>query len=256
MLTLFEDPHLKVQARHDRAAGPGARILVSFTGVGHAMGGLQVQKAEFFGAGERFANTVFVTDLTRSWGNRIDFVQLAALLAGLAGQGEIVTIGNSMGAFLAIEVTRHVPVTAALAFAPQFSVSRSVVPWEKRWAKWRARITDFSVPDLAGSFTGQTRYTVLSGGAGPDLRHAHLFPVAPNIHHFVFPRFGHNVARDLKARGALGEVVARGCAGALGVHRLARLAQTPVLQFSPRQNVVQRLASRAQNRALRRKLAR
>jgi hypothetical protein len=37
------------------------------------MGGINVQKPEFFGAGRSFDNIIFITDKTRSWGNQLDF---------------------------------------------------------------------------------------------------------------------------------------------------------------------------------------
>ena len=55
-------------------------ILLSFTGIGHGMGGIDVQRPEFFGAGKSFGNVIFMSDRKRSWGNSLDFGRLIEVL--------------------------------------------------------------------------------------------------------------------------------------------------------------------------------
>jgi len=143
MHVLFEDSVLKITSRAPEPAPDGRRTLLSFTGVGHGMGGVNVQKAEFFGTGRNFDNLLFLTDKTRSWGNLLDFDDIAARLAPFREGTELSAIGNSMGGFLAIVASRFMPMRRVVSFVPQFSVDPALVPWEFRWKEYREAIREF-----------------------------------------------------------------------------------------------------------------
>jgi hypothetical protein len=181
----------------------GGSVLLSFTGIGHAMGGIDVQRPEFYGTGRAFDRVIFITDKTRSWGNRLDFGQIAEVVSELAGSARLVTIGNSMGGFLAIIATRYMPVTTSVAFAPQYSVNPRFAPWEKRWGEYLNDLSPHTITHAADYITDRTTYFVFSGGEGVDRQHAMGFPVRPNLHHYLFPDVGHGVAGTLKGRGEL-----------------------------------------------------
>lgn len=55
-----------------------------------------------------------------------------------------------------------------------------------------------------------TKYFIFSGNIGLDRRHAKLFPVKKNIHHYSFLKLAHNVSQTLKERGLLDQAV-QGC---------------------------------------------
>lgn len=57
---LIDNDHVRVGA----AWRDSADVVVCFTGIGHAIGGIDVQGEEFFGA-SRGASTVFVIDKNR-----------------------------------------------------------------------------------------------------------------------------------------------------------------------------------------------
>jgi dienelactone hydrolase len=233
MFTVCEDDHVRVTAREaaDRAAA--GDVLLSFTGVGHAMGGLDVQKPEFFGTARGFANVLFVTDKARTWGNALDLAGLAARLAPFTRGRRLCSIGNSMGGFLAVIAGRHFPLATAIAFAPQFSVNPRHVPWERRWAGYTDAIPAHVLSHAGDHMGPDTRYCLFSSGEGLDRRHARLFPVGPNIRHFLFPGFGHDVAARMKEEGILSAAVAASLEGSLTLDTLRGPGGIEVVQLSP-----------------------
>ncbi|MBS4009600.1 MAG: hypothetical protein KGZ72_02470 [Roseovarius sp.] len=235
MRILFEDNNLKVAHCTETTSdskGPTTTLL-SFTGVGHAMGGIDVQKAEFFGAGRGLDNVLFITDKTRSWGNRIDFNELAYVIAPFCNGAMTYAIGNSMGGFLAIVMSSYVRINCVVAFVPQFSVCPQIVPWETRWTEYRSQIIDYHVQDVGASFVSGTRYILFSGGRGLDRRQALQFPVRDNIHHFIFPKIEHSVAIDLKEINILDRVIRASFAGTLNMLALSESSGIEFEQFSP-----------------------
>lgn len=79
MRSLIDTKYLTITARGAMPKPSGneaQKVLLSFAGIGFGMGGADVQKAEFFGAGRSFDTTFFITDKTRSWGSRLDFNEI------------------------------------------------------------------------------------------------------------------------------------------------------------------------------------
>lgn len=233
MHTLLETEDIRIASRGLAPVLSGGGTLVSFTGIGHGMGGVDVQKAEFFGAGRRFDNLVFVTDKTRSWGNRVDFDEVARILAPFTATGPTCAIGNSMGGFLAIVMSAFMPIDVVVAFVPQFSVDPDVVPWEHRWSEYRDMIESYRIRDAGVYFVPHSRYVLFSGGRGLDLKHAGLFPVRDNICHLVFSGAGHAVAADLKEQGLLDRVVGEALSGDVDLSSLKPDGAMTVARISP-----------------------
>lgn len=171
------------------------------------MGGLNVQQPEFFGTGRSFDNIIFITDKTRSWGNQLDFCFVKDVIAPLIETRKVYSIGNSMGGFNAIISTRYIKTDVCIAFVPQYSVNPSIVPWEMRWKEYTSDIENFRFESVSEYMNETTNYFIFTGGKGPDKRHANLFPVMENVHHYSFPSISHNVAITLKEMGALDAVV-------------------------------------------------
>jgi len=215
MKTLLDTPRLRVRVAEPPApaaagdAAPPAAILC-FTGIGHAIGGIDVQSEEFLRASAS-ATALFVVDKTRSWGNHIDWAALREAVAPHIAGRTLHTLGNSMGGFLAILATRFFEVDVAVAFAPQYSVHPEQMPDEHRWDDYVQGIRRWRWPSLDGAFQARTRYYVLAGVGGADDAHLARFPVLPNLHKLWFrdPGFQHHVAQRLKQEGCLYEVIAR-----------------------------------------------
>ena len=207
MRALFSDETVLIQTR-DAEDGPGDRLLLSFTGIGHGKSVGRVQKPEFPSAGNGFANTIFVTDITRSWGNALDFDAIGAVLAPHMRGREVYALGNSMGGFLAVLAAQFWPIRRVVGFVPQFSVRPKVIPKEARWSEYRAAISDWRYSSLQDRFSPETEYFLFSGRKGPDWRQWRRFPEAPNISNVLFSDLGHGVAKHLKRTGVLNPIIA------------------------------------------------
>ncbi|WP_138468609.1 hypothetical protein [Poseidonocella sp. HB161398] len=231
MIRVERNEDLRVLAR-ERPDPAQKRILLSFTGIGNRMGGMDVQSPEFFSAGNAFDNILFISDLKRSWGNNFDLAALCARLAPYLEGREIYALGNSMGGFLAIASTCHLPVTAVAAFVPQFSVVPELVPEETRWQDYISGISEWRIPSLEGRFNATTRYYVFSGSTAEEGIHASRFPVQPNLFHARLRPATHGLARALKDEGTLRDVISAVWEGRLDAQGLAKLSGRKVEMLS------------------------
>lgn len=206
MHVLFADDFLELTVRDEHTSSDGP-VLLSFTGIGHQTGGVDVQQTEFYGAGRSLANVIFIKDLTRSWGNAIDFEQIARLVEPYTKGREVFAIGNSMGGFLAVLASKFMKIDVVVGLVPQFSVSSNVLPKENRWKRYRKHITEYKFESLEGCFVPDTQYYLISGAVGDDAMHWINFPNMPNVHNLVFGNFGHGLAKQLKRAGRLNDLL-------------------------------------------------
>lgn len=194
------------------------RVVLCFAGIGRpgkeqpraatAVGGVQV--AEFVGSAQLENSSVLhIADVRRSWFNGFEAERLLGVLHPLIAGKRLVSLGNSMGGFGAIWITKYLPVELALAFVPQFSVHPGIVPRERRWREYTSRITDWRAESLADCFVPGTRYYTFNSDR--DFLHWRHFRPAANIDHFVLRDGGHEAAAKIKAAGVLGTVI-RACA--------------------------------------------
>ena len=173
---------------------------ICFTGIGHAVGGVDIQSFEFLKSSQN-STTIFIVDRKRSWGNNIIFDDVLNAIAKYI-EGKIVnTIGNSMGGFLAVLITRYITTKNAIAFVPQFSVNKKIVPNEMRFDSYVNKITNWKHESLLYSFNETTNYYIFFGEDDPnDVEQRKFFPIKKNIFIFLFKNigWGHNVAQKLK----------------------------------------------------------
>jgi hypothetical protein len=205
---LFADDSLRITTIGDPAS---PNVFLSFTGLYHAMGSIKME--EFVGTTRLpgyFA--IFITDLKRSWFNGFPPEAILEPIAPLVAGKRIVTIGNSLGGFGAIWISRYLPVDVALAFCPQFSVHPDEVPGETRWQEFRREISEWRVRSLEGAFNDATRYYTFNGD-GPDEMHWRRLPHLANCTHLLIAGSGHETALFLKERGVLGAVIENAATG-------------------------------------------
>ena len=175
-------------------------VTLCFTGVGNAIGGIDIQSFEFLSCSKN-STTIFIVDRKRSWGNQINFDGFINSITKYIEGKTINTIGNSMGGFLAILVTRFIPVSSCVAFVPQYSVSKRIVPNENRFDKYVDKILEWRYESLFGFFNKKTSYYIFFGSDNAiEDEHRKLFPVQKNIHLFLFTEnmWAHRVAKKLK----------------------------------------------------------
>jgi len=206
VVLLYEDEFLKITYLDNANSN---RCLIAFTGVGHAMGGIDVQREEFFSQ-HALGMIIWITDKRRSWGNNLNVKEISNAIKGLIAEREVFVIGNSMGGFLAVLFSSSLNAKRVMAFVPQFSVSSKIVPFENRWMNYRNEIKEFVYEDLSHSFNESTEYALLMGSGGNEEIHYHKFSDfshKPNVHIFKFSDAGHNVARYLKELNVLNECI-------------------------------------------------
>lgn len=197
--SLYEDEFIKVV----QLPGCRKKCMVSFTGIGHSLGGIDLQSPEFTKSSTQY-NKLFIIDKNRSWGNAIDWQKLEKILHGHIQDADTTMLGNSMGGFLAILSAHRFNAKNVIAFAPQWSIDPDIVPTENRWWKYRKSINQIIYRDLSKSFNPKTQYDIFFGGGPEDAKHIQFFPGhLRNVNVNVIPGCDHNVAAYLKERGTL-----------------------------------------------------
>lgn len=203
---LYEDESVKLSVKCS-GCNSGA-VLFCFTGVGHALGGIDIQREEFSFV-DGFESVIFVIDKKRSWGNDLNFLKIKDVVSPYVEGRRIFGLGNSMGGFNACVFSSHFEVKACVSFCSQYSVDPSVIPEENRWNEYVSRISCFLYKSLDDVVKNNTRYYFFSGDAPSEKRHWCRFPKAENIFNCVIEGGEHNVANYLKGRGILYELIER-----------------------------------------------
>ena len=202
----YEDEMLKITYLDNSNS---SRCLIAFTGIGHAMGGINVQREEFFSQ-HALGMVIWITDKRRSWGNNLKVERISNAIKNLCSEREIFLIGNSMGGFLAILFSRALNARKVMAFVPQFSVSPNIVPTEKRWMEYRKGIKNIIYEDLSKSFSDDIDYVLLMGSGGAEEIHYQKFACLsqkPNLQLFKFLDATHNVAMHFKDLNILNQCI-------------------------------------------------
>lgn len=200
--TVFDDDVMTVL----HIPGRKDECIVSFTGVGHALGGIDLQNPEF-ARSDSDETKIFIIDKQRSWGNNLDWRRVKNLVYNLAPSAQITTLGNSMGGFLAILSAPILEASQAIAFAPQWSIDPATVPEENRWLEYRQKIEKIHYSDLSEAVRSQSKIYVFFGINGKlDEIHMNFFRQA-KTEAFVLRNCGHDVAGYMKKNGLLYPVI-------------------------------------------------
>ena len=180
-------------------------VILSFTGIGHSLGGIDIQQPEFLSS-LNIGSVYFIVDKKRSWGNNLDLTEISRAILRRSSNKRIFCVGNSMGGFLAILISSLVKAESVLAFAPQWSIDPEIVPFENRWMTYRSNITVLKYKDLSNSFAASTRYLTYFGTIALEKQHSIFFKHISNCETIEIDGADHNVASFLKSRGQLSEV--------------------------------------------------
>lgn len=206
MKIFYEDDLLKISYVDDFITN---RCLIVFTGVGHKLGGIDVQKEEFYSQ-HKFGMIIWITDKNRSWGNSLNVKKISEELIKLSKNKNIYIIGNSMGGFLAILFSKFLNAKNVIAFNPQFSVCPEIVPNEKRWMHYRKFINKYRFKDLSSKFSKNINYAILFGDNSEDDIHFKKFlefTFESKIELIRLKNLNHNVASYLKEFKLLNDVI-------------------------------------------------
>lgn len=182
-----------------------------------------MQRPEFYRAGDIFDNMLFIDDRDRSWGNNIDFEAMFASLAPFLAGRSVCCLGNSMGGFNAILATNFLPIDVCLSVVPRYTVRPEFALPDGEVRDYLDVIREWRFPTLEGQFNDQTDYRVISGSSSTESCHTELFPVLPNLHHYVLRPSNHGLVVGLKKAGVLPDVIASAWDGSMTAARLATL---------------------------------
>jgi len=205
--TLIDNDELKITVKSTASKN----VVFCFTGVGHSLGGIDVQREEFFRISES-ATTIFISDKQRSWGNNINFGEVISIVGPYIKGKQIFSLGNSMGGFLAIVASRYFTFNSVVAFVPQYTVSKRIIPTENRWDKYVNKIQNWKIESLDNCFVENTRYYVFGDYSERERIQLNNFPKKDNIYKIIIKNNGwnHKVALRLKELGVLYDCIS-GC---------------------------------------------
>ncbi len=209
--------------------GTGDALVLAFAGVGKTTD-LDIEpEIEFYriASGNGARQVLFITDQSRSWLNHDQMAEQIAdctrAMLHRTGARRLTALGNSMGGTMALLMARFLALDAVLAIVPQYSVDLSIMPDEPSWKKLRRQIGSFRFAAV-DHVPEQGHYFVLHGTHDTETLHAMRFPVAANLHHFIFNGADHNLGIDLKAKGYAQALVDHALAGQVDAFSAAALA--------------------------------
>lgn len=178
--------------------------IISFSGFGNKK---NISPSEEFN-NPRYTrgNQLFIVDKQRSWGNNFDFESISAHLTPFLSKN-VMTIGNSMGGFLAILATQYIHIDVCITFNPQYSVHPNIIPAGSKYPEWVNKIKTWRYLSLKNSFNPRTLYYVFTSDSEMEKKHYLNFPRDKNIRLYIFKKMGHKVVDRLKQKGLLLSII-------------------------------------------------
>ena len=221
--TLFEDERLHVSG----IRGGDQVLFIAFTEIGDRVGPLRREEFIELTQATSENSVLFVGDRGRTWYNAPDFLaKLAPIVAVWRPEcARTVTIGNSMGGFGAIVFAGALGADTAIAFSPQYSVSKRVVPKEDRWSEFVSKIGEFRYESAGEHIVDGCTYFLFQGDGGKDWYQIGAFPIRANLHQFIVRDGPHTLASLLKLRGDLAPIIQASVAGDLAALNEIMFAQ-------------------------------
>jgi hypothetical protein len=203
---LYEDKYLLLKGTKKPKA---KTCIISFTGVGHAMGGIDVQREEFIGSGLKNGSVFFITDKTRSWANAIDVKKIQTIFSDFGNFKDIVALGNSMGGTNALLLGPALGAQIIISFTPQYSVHPSIIPDLKRknLMAYRNSILSWKYITAEALASSGVREYIFHGDTPLEALHSNKFKSKDNRVHLILNGCNHDVSMALKSAGILSAVI-------------------------------------------------
>jgi len=188
---------------------------LSFTGIGHGLGGLNVQKEEFVGNSIKNGNVLFITDKKRTWGNSIDCKRVLKVLNDFGDFEHIIAIGNSMGGTNALLLGPLLGAKTIISFVPQYSVHPDIFKnlFRERWKRGGESITSWKYKHADCLKINNVREYIFHGDNKIELMHANKFQKRKHRVHLIIQNVNHDLAIKLKQCGVLSPLIQKCIAG-------------------------------------------
>jgi hypothetical protein len=187
--TIYEDDKIKISKKEKDSD----KTFISFSS-------LNLVQEEFIKVGDN-ATVIFIMDKTKSWGN-FDWENIYKIVYPYLVNKRVFAIGHSMGGYCAILSSRYFLLEKVIAFSPQYSVHKTIVPKETRWKIRSIDMRKWEHISLKGSFNDKTEYHIFYGDDAKESVHRELFPEQENITMYIYEG-DHSLVRDLKGKGLL-----------------------------------------------------
>jgi len=144
-----------------------------------------------------------------------DYMEDLAARGFFEGYKRVMFTGTSMGAYAATAFCRLAPGSTVVAFSPQSTLDKALVPWEKRFGSgrrqdWTGRYRD--APDCTAEAAAV--YILYDPYFAPDRKHAERYH-GDNVHHLKCWYADHKTALFMKRAEILKPVVQSALAGTL-----------------------------------------
>lgn len=131
--------------------------------------------------------------------------------------------GASMGGFAAMAFSALIPGATVIAFSPQTTLNRDIVPWETRFRKGNAYDWDLPYSDVIPCIeTASKVYVVYDQFEKLDNEHAKRLS-AENVIHLRGPAFGHRTALFLRRMDVLKPVIGEAIIGTMSAERFSEM---------------------------------
>ena len=204
MRILHEDDNIKISIIERDLPS----VTLCFSGAAANDQGVDIVGEEFIRA-SLTATAIFIVDKKISWANNIDFELLKNTIAPYIQNKIVNAIGNSMGGYTAILSSKYITLSTVVAFVPQYSINKKVMPGESRWNCFEKDITNWRIESVEGHFMSNTLYYILAGSTGGDRAHLEKMPTTNNIKKIYFKGifYDHNIAPVLKNHNILYNVI-------------------------------------------------
>ena len=210
MQIIFENERYKITFEK----GTNDRLVIAFSGIALRLGG--IEKEEFrktLNTENKDNNICYVIDKKRTWYNFLEediSIKLNYLIKDL-NITDVYTLGNSMGGYGAIIFAKKLDnCRKVISFCPQYSINPRIIPFERRWKKYRQNITQYSTNDVSTEISRDIEYNIFFGNQEKlDKKHAKLFLNLnlPNMIINIVKGASHNVASYLKMENKLVETI-------------------------------------------------
>jgi len=213
MIILHDDDKLRVF--YD--PGEGNNTLVSFSGIDFDTFGFgdynpdAIDRPDFVKITEGLVGDRFwVIDKLRSWGSLIDWDFVHNLISPYLHGKRVIALGNCMGGTNAIKFAYHTDVDRVIAFTPHWSIHPDIITqdiFDRRTNGFRARAVASGCRSLEGMFRPMTTHIHFWAPSEIDVPHMIAYPTLPNIKKIFFPTSPHSIARLLKSKDVLYDIL-------------------------------------------------
>ncbi len=150
---------------------------------------------------------IYIRSRESNWFQTREIFEIMRKIRDFTGaEAKVVTYGASMGAYGALICSGALNAHRVLAIAPQFSIDRSVVAFETRWARAARKIGDF-IYSTGPLVSRDAEKIVVYDNLSMDRRQVEMFETDASWSLMPMPFASHQMLRFLHESGALGRLL-------------------------------------------------